>query len=59
MRKLLIKYNAGPENDFGIKYNLANGGPAPESVTDKIYENTTKIKEYKIATDVPEVDECR
>lgn len=37
----------GPTNDFGIKYNLANGGPAPESVTNKIYEFTTTIKEYK------------
>lgn len=38
----------GPKNDFGIKYNLANGGPAPESVTNKIYEFTKVIKEYKI-----------
>jgi phosphoglucomutase len=27
----------GPEGDFGIKYNAANGGPAPESLTDAIY----------------------
>lgn len=37
----------GPHNDFGIKYNLANGGPAPESVTNKIYEVTLNIKEYR------------
>jgi phosphoglucomutase len=38
----------GPQNDFGIKYNLANGGPAPESVTNKIYEATLNIKEYRL-----------
>ncbi|KAG1147016.1 hypothetical protein G6F37_003721 [Rhizopus arrhizus] len=46
----------GPDNDFGIKYNCSNGGPAPESVTDKIYEITKTIKELKLATDVPHID---
>ncbi|KAK9689384.1 hypothetical protein RND81_09G056200 [Saponaria officinalis] len=46
----------GPTEDFGIKYNMENGGPAPEGVTDKIYENTTTIKEYLIAEDVSDVD---
>lgn len=41
--------------DFGIKYNMENGGPAPESVTDKIYQNTTTIKEYLIAEGLPDV----
>jgi len=45
----------GPDNDFGIKYNSSNGGPAPESITDKIYQETISIKEYKIA-DLPEID---
>lgn len=45
----------GPENDFGIKYNLANGAPAPEKITNKIYEGTKTIKSYKIA-DIPEID---
>ncbi|CDK24734.1 unnamed protein product [Kuraishia capsulata CBS 1993] len=46
----------GPENDAGIKYNLANGGPAPESVTDKIYEKSLELKHYKLVENFPEVD---
>ena len=38
----------GPDNDFGIKYNINNGGPAPESVTDKIFERTKSITSYKV-----------
>lgn len=37
----------GPDNDFGIKYNMSNGGPAPESVTEAIFERTKTLKEYK------------
>ncbi|MEM8591135.1 MAG: alpha-D-glucose phosphate-specific phosphoglucomutase [Pseudomonadota bacterium] len=39
----------GPEEDFGLKYNGPNGGPAAESVTDKIFARTTEISEYHIA----------
>ncbi len=46
----------GPENDWGIKYNAPNGGPAIETITDKIYVETTKINEYKIARDFPQLD---
>ena len=42
----------GPDGDFGIKYNMANGGPAPESVTDLIYEKSKLLKEYQT---VPEL----
>ena len=34
---------------------MENGGPAPEGITDKIYENTKTIKEYFIAEDLPDV----
>lgn len=39
----------GPENDFGIKFNCENGGPAPDAFTNKIYALSGEIKEYKIA----------
>jgi phosphoglucomutase len=38
----------GPNGDFGIKYNVTNGGPAPEKVTEAIYQKTTTIDRYKI-----------
>ena len=38
----------GPTEDFGIKYNIANGGPAPEGVTDAIYACSTTIERYFI-----------
>ncbi|WBH16923.1 alpha-D-glucose phosphate-specific phosphoglucomutase [Sphingomonas radiodurans] len=39
----------GPDEDFGIKYNVANGGPAPEKVTEAIFARTTTIDRYLIA----------
>ncbi|KAF3917894.1 Phosphoglucomutase [Dactylellina cionopaga] len=39
----------GPDEDFGIKYNLANGGPAPEGVTNKMYQVSMELKEYRTA----------
>ena len=38
----------GPDEDFGIKYNIGNGGPAPEKVTEAIYERSRQIIEYKM-----------
>lgn len=38
----------GIDEDFGMKYNGANGGPAPESVTDLIYARTQELTEYRI-----------
>ena len=39
----------GPTEDFGIKYNIGNGGPAPEKITDAIYVRTKSIEAYKIS----------
>ncbi|AQS42284.1 MAG: Phosphoglucomutase [Candidatus Tokpelaia hoelldobleri] len=46
---------AGQAGDFGIKYNVANGGPAPEKVTGAIYQASRTLTRYKIAdvADIP------
>lgn len=38
----------GPTEDFGIKYNIGNGGPAPEKITEAIFAISKTIKEYRI-----------
>ncbi len=38
----------GPKEDFGIKYNISNGGPAPEKVTEAIFARSKVIDQYKI-----------
>ncbi|QKS01694.1 alpha-D-glucose phosphate-specific phosphoglucomutase [Sphingomonas sp. CL5.1] len=45
----------GPDADFGIKFNIANGGPAPEAVTEAIFRRTTAIDAFRIV-DTPDVD---
>ncbi len=45
----------GPDEDFGIKYNIGNGGPAPEKVTDAIAARSRVIDSYKIL-DAADVD---
>lgn len=45
----------GPGKDFGIKFNNASGSPAPEAVTQAIYQNTQSISQY-LAADLPPVD---
>jgi len=38
----------GPDEDFGVKFNTANGGPAPEEVTNRIFEATKHVASYDI-----------
>ena len=45
----------GPDGDFGIKYNVHNGGPAPEKITDAIFAKTKAISAYRIV-DAPDID---
>jgi len=45
----------GPDEDFGIKYNIANGGPAPEGVTEAIYARTQTIDRW-LAVDADDID---
>jgi len=45
----------GIHGDFGIKYNIGNGGPAPEKITDEVFARSKVITEYKIA-DFADVD---
>jgi phosphoglucomutase len=45
----------GPDGDFGIKYNVSNGGPAPEKVTDAAFAKTRTIASYRIF-EAPDVD---
>jgi phosphoglucomutase len=45
----------GPHEDFGIKYNSGNGGPAPEKMTDAIFARSKVIDQYHIA-DAPDLD---
>ncbi|SDN43427.1 phosphoglucomutase [Methylobacterium phyllostachyos] len=45
----------GPEGDFGIKFNAANGGPAPESVTNAIFERAKALTEYRLV-EAPDLD---
>jgi phosphoglucomutase len=45
----------GPDGDFGIKYNVSNGGPAPERVTEAVFRRSQSIAAYRMvaAADIP------
>jgi phosphoglucomutase len=55
---LSASHNPGGEDgDFGLKFNVANGGPAPEPVTDAIFAATTTLSEWKIVEEsAPSID---
>jgi phosphoglucomutase len=42
----------GPAGDFGIKFNVSNGGPAPAQLTDAIYQRTLELDAFKILDDI-------
>ncbi|MEX8492370.1 alpha-D-glucose phosphate-specific phosphoglucomutase [Sphaerotilus sp.] len=46
----------GPDGDFGIKYNIGNGGPAPEKITEAIYQRTTEITAYQTTGNTTDLD---
>lgn len=53
---LSASHNAGGlEADFGIKYNVRNGGPAPEGITERIYQETLKLDQY-LTSEHPDID---
>ena len=53
---LSASHNQGGINgDFGIKYNISNGGPAPEKITDDVFAKSKLITHYKTA-DLPEIN---
>ncbi len=45
----------GPDEDFGIKYNVSNGGPASETYTEAFYKRSLSITEYK-TTNIQDID---
>lgn len=45
----------GPDGDFGIKFNMSHGGPAPESFTEGVFKRASAMAEYRIV-DAPDVD---
>ena len=45
----------GPDEDFGIKYNMSNGGPANEAITDAVYLRTQNISTYRLV-DAADID---
>ena len=45
----------GPKGDFGVKFNIDNGGPSPEKLTEEIFKRSKEISQYKIL-DASDVD---
>ena len=50
----------GPDGDFGVKFNTRNGGPAPETITARIYQLASSLTQYRIAElDPVPLQECQ
>lgn len=45
----------GPKGDFGVKFNIENGGPAPEKITEAIFKRSQEVTRYKIL-EAPDID---
>ena len=46
----------GPDEDFGIKFNTPEGGPAPETITDAVFAQSKEINFFQSVPSLPEVD---
>lgn len=46
----------GIDEDFGVKFNTSNGGPSPEDVTQRIYNRTLDLREYKLVDEKVAID---
>ncbi|MGE0048960.1 MAG: alpha-D-glucose phosphate-specific phosphoglucomutase [Acidithiobacillus sp.] len=46
----------GPEHDFGVKFNVSNGGPAPEPITEQIWSVSKQLSGYEILADTEAMD---
>lgn len=46
----------GIDNDFGVKFNISNGGPAPEAVTNSVYEKTRQLAEIRLCPTLTNLD---
>ncbi|CAF0790849.1 unnamed protein product [Rotaria sordida] len=46
----------GIDNDFGVKFNIANGGPAPEAVTNSVYDKSRQLTNIRLCPTLTNID---